>query len=93
MKSDQMLNFMHLSNQANALRGLPARHWVIEAMRSSMRVRLGTTVAYPYLLPLSLTVLLLQRAARDDKKCGAKYGDLWQRYCERVRFRIFPYLY
>jgi hypothetical protein len=52
MKSDQMLNFMHLSNQANALRGLPARHWVLEAMRSSMRVRLGTPVAYPHLLPL-----------------------------------------
>lgn len=31
MKSDQMLNFMHLSNQASAFRGLPARHWVIEA--------------------------------------------------------------
>ena len=39
--SDQMLNLVHLSNQANALRGLPARHWVLEAMRSSMRVRLG----------------------------------------------------
>jgi delta14-sterol reductase len=53
----------------------------------------GTRSPYPYLLPLSLTVLLLQRAARDDKKCGAKYGELWLRYCERVRFRIFPYLY
>ena len=53
----------------------------------------GTRSPYPYLLPLSLTLLLLQRAARDDKKCGAKYGELWQRYCERVRFRIFPYLY
>ena len=30
MKSDHMLNFKHLSNQANALRGLSARHWVIE---------------------------------------------------------------
>jgi len=53
----------------------------------------GTHSPYPYLLPLSLTILLVQRAARDDKKCGAKYGELWQQYCERVRFRIFPYLY
>jgi len=53
----------------------------------------GTRSFYPYLLPLSLTLLLVQRAARDDKKCGAKYGELWQTYCERVRFRIFPYLY
>lgn len=53
----------------------------------------GTGSIYPYLLPLSLTLLLLQRAARDDKKCSAKYGELWRQYCERVRFRIFPYLY
>jgi Delta14-sterol reductase len=53
----------------------------------------GLRSFYPYLLPLSLTLLLLQRAARDDKKCDAKYGELWHQYCERVRFRIFPYLY
>jgi delta14-sterol reductase len=53
----------------------------------------GARSLYPYLLPLSLTVLLVQRASRDDKKCGAKYGELWRQYCERVRFRIFPYLY
>ena len=53
----------------------------------------GLGSIYPYLLPLSLTLLLLQRAARDDKKCSAKYGELWREYCERVRFRILPYLY
>jgi Delta14-sterol reductase len=53
----------------------------------------GMRSPYPYLLPLSLTLLLLQRAARDDKKCSAKYGELWQAYSARVRFRIFPYLY
>jgi protein-S-isoprenylcysteine O-methyltransferase Ste14 len=45
------------------------------------------------LLPLSLTVLLVQRAARDDKKCAAKYGDAWKAYCERTRFRIVPFVY
>jgi Delta14-sterol reductase len=53
----------------------------------------GLESPYPYLLPLSLVILLFQRAARDDKKCGAKYGELWQKYRARVRFRIFPYLY
>jgi delta14-sterol reductase len=48
---------------------------------------------WPYLLPLALTVLLVQRAARDDKKCSAKYGDTWKAYCERTRFRIVPYVY
>ncbi|MFW6049542.1 MAG: hypothetical protein ACODAU_00120 [Myxococcota bacterium] len=53
----------------------------------------GLESPYPYLLPLSLTILLLQRAARDDKKCRSKYGDLWRRYCERVRFRMLPFVY
>ncbi len=47
----------------------------------------------PYLLPLSLVILLVQRAARDDKKCRNKYGALWREYCERVRFRMLPFVY
>jgi delta14-sterol reductase len=53
----------------------------------------GVTSPLPYVLPLSLTLLLTQRAARDDKKCRAKYGALWTEYCGRVRYRIVPFLY
>ena len=53
----------------------------------------GLSSPYPYLLPLSLLVLLTQRAARDDKKCRAKYGELWEAYCKRARFRIIPFIY
>jgi delta14-sterol reductase len=53
----------------------------------------GIGSAWPYLLPLSLLVLLSQRAARDDKKCRAKYGALWSDYCQRARFRIIPFVY
>jgi Delta14-sterol reductase len=53
----------------------------------------GFQTPWPYLLPLALTVLLAQRAARDDKKCAAKYGDAWKAYCERTRFRIVPFVY
>jgi delta14-sterol reductase len=53
----------------------------------------GFASFYPYLLPLSLTLLLVQRAARDDKKCRNKYGELWRKYCERVRFRLVPFVY
>jgi delta14-sterol reductase len=53
----------------------------------------GFTSFFPYLLPLSLTLLLTQRAARDDKKCRAKYGALWREYCARVRYRILPFVY
>jgi delta14-sterol reductase len=48
---------------------------------------------WPYVLPLSLIVLLAQRAARDDRRCLAKYGDVWTTYCARARFRMIPFLY
>lgn len=53
----------------------------------------GAQSVIPYLLPLSLVILLVQRAARDDKKCRAKYGELWAAYCARVRFRMLPFVY
>ncbi|NIS33672.1 MAG: ergosterol biosynthesis protein, partial [Actinobacteria bacterium] len=48
---------------------------------------------YPYILPLTLIILLTQRAGRDDKRCRAKYGELWEQYCRKARFRIIPFLY
>jgi delta14-sterol reductase len=47
----------------------------------------------PYLVPIWLTVLLVHRAGRDDKRCRAKYGRLWDAYCERARFRMLPFVY
>jgi len=47
----------------------------------------------PYLLPLWLSSLLIHRAWRDEQRCQAKYGHLWQAYCDRVRFRMIPFLY
>ena len=53
----------------------------------------GFQSPWPYLLPLWLASLLTHRARRDDRRCRSKYGELWDRYCERVRFRMFPFLY
>jgi delta14-sterol reductase len=53
----------------------------------------GFSSPWPYVLPLTLVVLLTQRAGRDDRRCRAKYGALWERYCERARFRVFPGIY
>lgn len=53
----------------------------------------GFSSPWPYVLPLTLIILLTQRAGRDDKRCREKYGELWERYCERARFRIFPFVY
>lgn len=53
----------------------------------------GFSTFWPYLLPLWLASLLSHRARRDDKRCRAKYGELWDRYCAQVRFRMVPFLY
>ena len=47
----------------------------------------------PFLLPAWLGGLLVHRCRRDERRCRAKYGDLWTRYTERVRFAMVPYLY
>ncbi len=53
----------------------------------------GFAAPYPYLLPASLFILLTQRAWRDDRRCRAKYGELWDRYCERAKFKMLPFIY
>ena len=47
----------------------------------------------PYLLPLWLLGLFTHRAWRDDQRCRAKYGPLWDDYCARARFRMIPFIY
>jgi delta14-sterol reductase len=47
----------------------------------------------PYVLPMWLTVLLVHRAWRDERRCRTKYGELWAAYCQRARFRMIPFLY
>jgi len=53
----------------------------------------GVNSFWPYLLPLWLTGLLVHRAHRDDRRCRAKYGQLWDKYCHRVRFRMLPFIW
>jgi delta14-sterol reductase len=47
----------------------------------------------PYVLPLWLAVLFPHRAWRDDQRCRAKYGPLWEQYCRRAKFRMIPFVY
>ena len=47
----------------------------------------------PFLLPAWLAGLLWHRSRRDDRRCRAKYGELWERYRRRVRFAMLPYIY
>ncbi len=47
----------------------------------------------PYFYFVFLTCLLLDRAFRHDKRCADKYGEHWQLYCEKVPYKIIPYVW
>jgi protein-S-isoprenylcysteine O-methyltransferase Ste14 len=47
----------------------------------------------PYVYPIFLTLLLLHRERRDERSCRHKYGADWDRYCQRVRYRLLPGVY
>lgn len=48
-------------------------------------------VAYFYFV--FLTILLFDRARRDDLRCRAKYGAYWDEYCKLVPYKILPGIY
>lgn len=47
----------------------------------------------PYFYVLFLTILLIDRAYRHDKRCADKYGVYWDQYCERVPYKIIPFIF
>lgn len=48
---------------------------------------------FPYFYVVFLTVLLVDRAFRHDKRCADKYGPFWDLYCEKVPYKMIPYLF
>ncbi|KAL4237764.1 hypothetical protein ACF0H5_002476 [Mactra antiquata] len=47
----------------------------------------------PYFYPIYFFILLVHRERRDDALCKKKYGASWDRYCNRVKYRIIPGVY
>jgi delta14-sterol reductase/lamin-B receptor len=47
----------------------------------------------PYFYVLYFAPLLLDRERRDNAMCKRKYGADWARSCEKVPYRIIPYVY
>lgn len=47
----------------------------------------------PYFYSIYFAILLIHRERRDEEKCHKKYGADWERYCEKVKYRIIPYVY
>lgn len=46
----------------------------------------------PYFYVCFLSILLFDRAFRDDKRCADKYGNDWQKYCSLVPYKIMPFV-
>lgn len=53
----------------------------------------GFNAILPYFYPMYFFILLVHRERRDDALCRKKYGASWDRYCEKVKYRIIPYVY
>lgn len=47
----------------------------------------------PYFYLTFLFLLLMDRSFRQEKRCAMKYGKDWEKYCERVPFRLIPFVY
>ena len=63
-------------------------------MGSGIALAVGTEAGFwPWLYPLYYVALLFPRQMDDDKRCAAKYGELWNEYTKRVKYRIIPFLY
>ena len=62
-------------------------------MSISWSLPTGFISPLPYFYPVYFAVLLVHRDLRDEEKCAIKYGKAWDIYCEKVKYRIIPYVY
>jgi len=46
-----------------------------------------------WLYPAYYIGLMASRQADDDKICKEKYGDLWDQYTQKVKYKIIPFIY
>jgi 7-dehydrocholesterol reductase len=53
----------------------------------------GFDSVIPFFYVIFLTVLLADRAYRDDERCAAKYGAYWDKYRALVHYRVVPLLF
>ena len=69
-------------------------HYVAElALALAWALPAGGSRLLPYSYVIFLTILLTDRARRDERRCAAKYGASWEEYRSAVRWRMIPGLY
>lgn len=47
----------------------------------------------PYFYVVFLTLLLTDRAFRDDMRCQSKYGKYWAQYTKSVPYKMVPFVF
>jgi 7-dehydrocholesterol reductase len=50
----------------------------------------GSTKVVVWVYAIWMTMLLVHRCMRDEKRCSVKYGAAWTEYCKRVPWRFIP---
>ncbi|KAL7570058.1 hypothetical protein ACA910_017094 [Epithemia clementina (nom. ined.)] len=67
-------------------------HYVPEILASFFwsASALNSGLVGPYFYTFYLTILLTDRAFRDDDRCRLKYGKYWTEYCDEVPYKIVP---
>ncbi len=69
-------------------------HYVPElSLALAWTIPVGFDRLLPWFYLIFLTILLTHRAIRDDERCARKYGEFWDEYRERVRWRMIPGLF
>ena len=59
----------------------------------AMCLTCGFNHLLPYFYIVYMAILLVHRIERDEQRCSEKYGRFWKQYCEKVRYKLIPYLY
>lgn len=63
---------------------------LIAGLLWSLPAKFTHTLPYSYII--ILLAIIVQRSFRDEWKCSEKYGKYWKQYCEKVPYRIIPYI-
>jgi 7-dehydrocholesterol reductase len=66
-------------------------HYVPElALAVAWTLPAANASVVPWFYVVFLSILLVDRARRDDRRCAEKYGAAWDEYRRRVPWRILP---